>query len=198
MEIIVASGNPGKRTFLEPFFAGSGCTLKSCDVSLDVEENGADPAENALIKAEYCAEFLGKPAVALDSGLYFVDLPIDDPRQPGLFVRRVGGRELSYEEMVGYYRAVARSFGGRVKAAWYDGYAISFGKGKSGRFLMPEKARITQTFFLLDEQKGPVSPGMPLDCISEFLPRTGDIARIEAEYHEELRRFFKETAEKYR
>lgn len=198
MEIIVASGNPGKRAYLEPFFEGTGCILKSCEIPLDVEENGSDPAENALIKAEYCAEKLGKPAAALDSGLYFPGLPMDDPRQPGLFVRRVNGRELSYEEMVGYYRGIAREFGGSVTAAWYDGYAISFGKGKSAGFLMPEKARITQTFLLLDEQRGPVSPGMPLDCISEFLPRTPEIVCIEAEYHRQLRAFFRGMTEKYR
>ena len=118
MRLIVASNNPGKLTFLEQFFTGTEHILESCGIGLDVEENGADPAENALIKAEACAERLGKPAVALDSGLYFVELPMDDPRQPGLFVRRVNGRELSYEEMVGHYRALARSFGGSAEVRW--------------------------------------------------------------------------------
>lgn len=197
MRLIVASGNPGKLTFLEQFFTGTGHILESCGIGLDVEENGADPAENALIKAEACAERLGKPAVALDSGLYLTGIPMDDPRQPGLFVRRVNGRELSYEEMVGHYRALARSFGGRVRAAWCDGYAVSFGKGRSASFLMPEWARITQSFWLLDEQRGEISPGMPIDCISEFLPRTEEIVRTEAEYHKKLRRFFRETIAAY-
>lgn len=196
MEIVVASGNPGKLTYLEPFFEGTGCVLRSYDIDLDVEENGSDPAENALIKAEYCAEKLGTPAVALDSGLYFPNLSMKDPRQPGLFVRRINGRELTYEEMVTYYRGVARSFGGRVLAAWCDGYALSFGKGNSESLLMPWDAN--PAFWILDEQRGPVSPGMPIDCISEPLPVTPERARIEAEYQEKLRCFFREAIKRYK
>ena len=52
MKLIVASNNPGKLTFLEQFFTGTGHILESCGVDLGVEENGADPAENARINKE--------------------------------------------------------------------------------------------------------------------------------------------------
>ncbi|MBQ4051800.1 MAG: hypothetical protein IJD13_09220 [Oscillospiraceae bacterium] len=198
MEMILASHNPGKLAHLKPFFEGTGCELRNCDIEIDVEENGADPAANALIKAEYCAEKTGLPSVAEDSGLYFVELPMDDPRQPGLFVRRVGGKELTYEEMVGHYRSIAREFGGRVLAAWYDGYAISFGKGKNTCFLMPEEDRMVWAFWLLDEQKEPISPGMPIDCISEWLPRTPEREKLENDYREKLTRYFYEAIRQYK
>lgn len=198
MRLIVASGNPGKLTFLEQFFTGTGHILESCGIGLDVEENGADPAENARIKAEYYAEKFGMPAVAEDSGLYFLDLPMDDPRQPGLYVRRVNGRELTDDEMIAHYSALAKSLGGRVKAAWYDGYAISFGKGKTSAFLLSEEATEAWAFYLLDRQIRPVHPGFPMDSISEVPPRTPEKQAVRMKGVEELKAFFRTEIEKHR
>ena len=35
---------------------------------------------------------------------------MDDPRQPGPYIRRVGGRVLTDEEMLQYYSGLAREF----------------------------------------------------------------------------------------
>ena len=87
MELVLGSNNPAKLRSVGGLLEGTGCTLVPAGIPCEAEENGADPAENAAIKAESYAEKLGRPAIAVDSGLYFFDLPMDDPRQPGLYVR---------------------------------------------------------------------------------------------------------------
>lgn len=47
-----------------------------------------------------------------DSGLYFDEL--DEKEQPGLYVRRVGGKELTDDEMIAYYAALARRHGEKI------------------------------------------------------------------------------------
>lgn len=198
MELILGSKNPAKLHSVGLLFEGTGCSLALAGVSCEAEEDGADPAENARIKAEYYAEKFGMPAVAEDSGLYFLDLPMDDPRQPGLYVRRVNGRELTDDEMIAHYSALAKSLGGRVKAAWYDGYAISFGKGKTSAFLLSEEATEAWAFYLLDRQIRPVHPGFPMDSISEVPPRTPEKQAVRMKGVEELKAFFRTEIEKHR
>ena len=198
MEIVLGSKNPAKLRSVGLLLEGTGCTLISAGIPCGAEENGADPAENALIKAEYYAESTGMSAVAEDSGLYFLDFPMDDPHQPGLYVRRVGGKELTDEEMVEYYRSVVRDLGGRVLAAWYDGYVISFGKGKSRSILMPEEAARAWAFYLVDEQVEPMHPGFPMDSISEVLPRTPEKDAAREKGVEEIKAFLRQEIESHR
>lgn len=196
MELILGSNNPAK---LRPFgfLLDEEHTLKLAGIPCEVEESGADPAENAAIKAEYYAEKLGKPVISGDAGLYFLDLPMDDPRQPGLYVRRVGSRELTDEEMITHYRALARELGGKALAAWYDGYAISFGKGKTEKVLMSREATLAWAFYLVDEQVAPVHPGFPMDSISVIPPRTSEKEIIRMKGVEEVKEFLRGMIKKY-
>lgn len=198
MEIVLGSKNPAKLRAVGLLLERTGCTLISAGIPCEVEENGVDPAENVLIKAEYYAEKTGMPAVAEDSGLYFLDLPMDDPRQPGLFVRRVCGRELTDEEMVEHYRGVVGELGGRILAAWYDGYAISFGKGKSKSILMSREATLAWAFYLVDEQVEPMHSGFPMDSISEVLSRTPEKDAAREEGVEEIKAFLRQEIESHR
>lgn len=97
-------------------------TPKDLDLKIDVEEDGKTPSENALKKATAYYEKTKIPAIAGDSGLYIQGLPQD--KQPGLFVRRVGGKELSDEEMIEHYSKMASSLGGSVEAYYVTGLAI--------------------------------------------------------------------------
>ncbi|MBR6790601.1 MAG: non-canonical purine NTP pyrophosphatase [Oscillospiraceae bacterium] len=198
MELILGSKNPAKLYSVGLLFEGTGCSLTLAGVPCEAAEDGADPAENARIKAEYYAEKFGRPAIAEDSGLYFLDLPMDDPRQPGLYVRRVNGRELTDDEMIAHYSALAKSLGGRVRAAWYDGYAISFGKGRTSVFLLSREATEAWAFYLLDRQISPVHPGFPMDSISEVPPRTPEKQAVRMKGVEELKAFFRDEIEKHR
>ena len=169
VEIMIGSKNPAKPASLAPLFEGTGVALLAAPCSVPVEEAGRDPAENALLKAKGYAARFQKPVVANDSALYLLSLPWDDPRQPGVFVRRVGGRELTDAEMVRHYSALAQSLGGRVKAAWFNGYAIAFPGGESACFLMPERLARGWAFYLRGEALRPLHPGYPLDSISEMV-----------------------------
>ena len=72
MTIIVASNNSHKVEEMSALLAETGVTLitmKEAGLCVDIEENGTTFMENALIKARYVCNALGKPALADDSGL---------------------------------------------------------------------------------------------------------------------------------
>ena len=48
---------------------------------------------------------------------------MDDPRQPGPYIRRVGGRVLTDEEMLQYYSGLAREFG-LLHACYCTAFAV--------------------------------------------------------------------------
>lgn len=75
-----------------------------------VEENGFTPLENAKIKATAYFKLYNMPVFSCDSGLYFDNVP--KIFQPGVFVRRPQGKELSDEEMIDYYSNLARKIRG--------------------------------------------------------------------------------------
>lgn len=70
-----------------------------------VNENGKTPLENAQIKAEVYYHAFHMPVCSCDSGLYFDEL--EEDKQPGIYVRRVDGKELTDDEMVLYYGTLA-------------------------------------------------------------------------------------------
>lgn len=72
---------------------------------LHIEESGKNPLENAIIKAKAYYEAYKMPTFACDSGLFFEG--IEDAYQPGTYIRRVNGKELSDEEMISYYGELA-------------------------------------------------------------------------------------------
>ena len=61
-----------------------------------INECGKTPLENAEIKAKAYYEVLKMPVFSCDSGLYFNE--VKDEEQPGIYVRRVNGRELSDDD----------------------------------------------------------------------------------------------------
>lgn len=68
---------------------------------LKIDESGKDPLENAIIKAKAYYDAYKTPTFACDSGLFFEG--VEDADQPGTYIRRVKGKELSDEEMINYY-----------------------------------------------------------------------------------------------
>ena len=65
-------------------------TLEDININIEVEENGSTAIENALIKARAYAKETSLPVFAMDDTLYIDNIP--DDKQPGLFVRRVNGK----------------------------------------------------------------------------------------------------------
>jgi XTP/dITP diphosphohydrolase len=67
--LVLASGNPGKLKELQNYLEATGWSIEAKPADLDPEETGTTFSENARIKAQAVATFLGKPALADDSGL---------------------------------------------------------------------------------------------------------------------------------
>ena len=93
-ELILASGNRGKRAELARMLAGLAFELRApqdfalCELAID--ETGASFAENARLKARAYAAAAGIPALADDSGLCVTALA----GAPGLHSARFGGAGL--------------------------------------------------------------------------------------------------------
>lgn len=99
MEVIVATGNPGKlREFARIFepFGIEAVSQKALLPDLEVEETGTTFAENAWLKAEAVHRLTGKAAVADDSGLCVDALG----GAPGVYSARYGGEELPYDKKI--------------------------------------------------------------------------------------------------
>jgi XTP/dITP diphosphohydrolase len=72
MEYVFATGNAHKLEELRRIAQGSGVTfvsMKEAGADIDIEENGADFADNAVIKALAVARVVGRYTLADDSGL---------------------------------------------------------------------------------------------------------------------------------
>ncbi len=128
------------------------------NVFIDVSEDATTPSENALKKAMAYYERTGIPTIAADSGLYILGL--DDELQPGLFVRRVNGKELTDEEMIDYYSNLINSIGGRSDAYYLTGLALVTKDGA-------HKVDIEEDHFILTSIRDKNNHrGNPLDALS--------------------------------
>lgn len=99
MQVIVATGNPGKLREFSRIFAPYGIeavSQKALLPDLEVEETGTTFAENAYLKAEAAHRLTGKAAVADDSGLCVDALG----GAPGVYSARYGGADLPYGEKI--------------------------------------------------------------------------------------------------
>ena len=89
MDLVLASGNPGKLAELGELLAGGRHTLRAqSELGVgEIEETGLSFVENALLKARHAARATGLPALADDSGLCVDALG----GAPGLYSARYGG-----------------------------------------------------------------------------------------------------------
>lgn len=73
--MIFASNNKGKIKEIKEIFKGYDIkSLSDANIDVDVEENGKNFYENALIKAKTIYELTGIPTIADDTGLIFLEL----------------------------------------------------------------------------------------------------------------------------
>ena len=110
MEVLFATNNPAKIKIYADKLEQNGIELKTLldlKVPDNVEENGKNSIENAIIKAKGYYEFVKVPTIGMDNSLFIED--IDEVYQPGTHVRRVHGKRLSDEEMIEYYTGLVDS-----------------------------------------------------------------------------------------
>lgn len=167
MDVLIGTTNPAKVQRFKSLLDGFDVTIRTprdFGISVSPVENGRDPMENAAIKAAFYSKYCDF-AIGNDSGLYFTDLPMDDPRQPGLHVRSPQGVRLNDEEMIAYYSALAKSLGGRLTASYMDAVAV-YAKGNIHVFRDSEQTLQDGAFYLTDTPSANRTPGWPLDSLS--------------------------------
>lgn len=166
MELLYGTTNPAKLAAMRRWLAGLPVTLLSlrdlANTPPGAEETGANPLENARIKALHYRHHTGKATVAADSGLYIEGLA--EEKQPGAHARRQQGGRMDDEEMIGYYAALVASLGGRIKARYRNAMCVAFPDGRIvERF---DDTIASAPFYLVNTPHACRTKGFPLDSLS--------------------------------
>ncbi len=132
-------------------------SLRDINIDLDIEENGNNALENALIKARAYYKETNMPTIAMDDTLYFDNIPSE--KQPGTNVRRVNNKRLSDEEMITYYSNLAKEYG-KITARWIYGMAL-INNGKEYTYTWNK-----EDFYIVDNPTNKMDIGYPLNSIS--------------------------------
>lgn len=173
-KILLGTTNPAKADYFAHILEGydvSFLTLKDLGIGQIPDEAGNSPLENAKAKAAWYGKFWDY-VIAADSALYIRELALDDPRQPGLTVRRrPDGHVMTDEEAVSHYAALAHELGGRMTCWYQDGYAV-VNHGKVTGFMDDGPINDVYRFYMVDTHYPGYTPGWPLDSIS-IRPSTG-------------------------
>lgn len=184
MEILLGTHNPSKVDYFSRQLTGydvSFITLSDLNIRKLPDEDGKSVLENAAIKAAYYGQFHDY-VISADSALYIRELSINDPRQPGLTVRRaVDGHEMTDDEMLDYYAALAHSLGGRITCWYQDAYAVC-NHGKVSTFMDDGPINDVYAFYMVDTPHPTRHPGWPLDSIS-IRPKTGRYFVEHTDFH---------------
>ena len=129
----------------------------------EVLETGDTPLENAMIKAKAYYDAFKIPVFSCDSGLYFDG--ITDDEQPGIYVRRVGGKELNDEEMTAHYADLSAKHGGSLIGRYRN--AIYFILNENDHYSTMDISIATEPFILSSVPHKRAVEGFPLDRLSK-------------------------------
>lgn len=135
-------------------------TIKDLKSKININENGKNAIENALIKAKSYAEIVDLPIFAMDDNLFIEGIPED--KQPGIYVRRVNGKRLSDSEMIEYYSNLAHEYGanGKLTCRWVYGIAV-VNNGVESTYSWSK-----EDFYIVDKPSNKIDSGYPLNTIS--------------------------------
>lgn len=161
MKVLFATSNPAKVRNYKEELSKNGInllTLKDISISFSVEESGKNAIENAYLKAKAYYDALGIPTIGMDNNLFIEGIP--DELQPGVFVRRINGKELNDDEMIEYYTKLVKEYGGKLKARWVYGMVLMTNNGTS------EFNWSYNDFYLVSNVNKKRNLGYPLDSIS--------------------------------
>ena len=101
--------------------------------------------------------------MGMDDTLYMEGVPED--LQPGLFVRRVNGKNLTDEEMIEHYTNLVKEYGinGRINCKWIYGLAVINEKGEETTY-----SWFKDDFYMTSSRSDKINPGYPLNSISKY------------------------------
>ena len=125
MKVLIATKNKGKIEKYSSMLKDLNIdflTLDNVDLDIEIEENGKNTTENAIIKAKANYNEVKIPVLTDDSGLIIDKLPKE--KQPGIFVRRHNGRDLLDEEIIQLYSKEIEKVGGESTGAFVISIAI--------------------------------------------------------------------------
>ena len=131
MEILIATKNEAKIKKYSTMLDVLGInykTLKDFNTDIEVEETGNTPKENSIIKAKSYYKEFNMPILVDDSGLILDKLTAE--KQPGVFVRRHNGRELTDEEIINLYSKEIEEVGGKTTGGFEIAITIIDENGK--------------------------------------------------------------------
>ena len=162
-KVLFATGNESKAKRFSKGLLEKGIeviSLKDINTDIEVEENGKNAIENAILKARAYSKIINIPVFAMDDNLYLENVP--EEKQPGMFVRRVNGKRLNDEEMIEHYRRLVREYGtdGKLTCRWVYGIAI-IKNGIENTYTWSK-----EDFYMVDKPSNKINPGYPLDTIS--------------------------------
>lgn len=165
MELLYGTTNEGKILVMQRALEPLGITIKGlCQISAKipfVAETGNSLLENARLKAKAYYQAFQMPVFSCDTGLYLEGLP--EKLQPGAYVRRPLGYEMTDAQMTAYYSGLARKFGD-LRAQYRN--AVCFYKNEQ-EIYESENFKLSGEPFLLTSRPHPQSQaGFPLDRIS--------------------------------
>ena len=173
-QILLGTTNPAKADYFARILEGydvSFLTLGDLDIRKIPDEAGSSPLENAQAKAACYGQFWDY-VITQDAALYIRELALDDPRQPGLTVRRrPDGHVMTDEEAIVHYADLAHELGGRMTCWYQEGYAVA-NHGKVTGFMDDGPINDIYRFYMVDKPYHSYMPGWPLDSLSIW-PATG-------------------------
>ena len=162
-KILFATGNPSKVKRFEKGLLENDIeiiSLKDIEVEVDIDENGKNAIENALIKARAYSKLVDMPVLAMDDNLYMENVPED--KQPGTFIRRVNGKRLTDDEMIEHYTNLVRTYGsdGKITCRYVYGIAV-INNGKESTYTWSK-----EDFYMVDKPSDKMNTGYPLNTLS--------------------------------
>ena len=165
-QVVFATNNPTKaKRFSEGLIKNDieVLSLRDLNISVDIDENGENVIENALLKARECYKKTKLPSIGMDDSLYLEGVPLE--KQPGLFVRRVNGKTLNDEEMIEHYTHLVRKYGidGQLDCKWIYGLAVIDEHGQESTYTWNK-----DNFYMVDIASNIINPGYPLNSISKY------------------------------
>ncbi len=166
MKYLLATTNKAKIRYYGTKLKDKGIdivTLNDLNINVDVDENGKNPIENAIIKATAYNNLSNMATIALDEGLFLENVP--DNVQPGTHVRHVNGKRLNDKEMIEYYIALVNKYGknGKLPGYFLKGVAVVNG---DDIFTFEYKANREFT----NQQSNVIDEGYPLASIQIIQP----------------------------
>lgn len=162
-QALFATGNPSKAKRFAKGLQENGIeviTLKDIDIEVEVEENGKNAIENAILKARAYSKVVNIPVFAMDDNLYLENVP--EEKQPGMYVRRINGKRLTDDEMIEHYSNLVKEYGinGKLTCRWVYGMAV-INNGEETTYTWSK-----EDFYMVDKPSNKINPGYPLNTIS--------------------------------